>query len=77
MDIDPRFKKETLKLALGTVQFGLNYGINNAKGTPATEELSSILNTAAANGINYLDTASGYGDAESRLSWYEQVQYHF
>ncbi|MDO7847273.1 aldo/keto reductase [Hymenobacter sp. M29] len=55
------------RLALGTVQFGLDYGINNAAGRPDDATVAEILNTAQAAGINLLDTAAAYGDSETRL----------
>lgn len=56
-----------MKLGLGTVQFGLDYGITNAAGrTPATE-VHAILAECAAHGIDTLDTAALYGEAESVL----------
>ena len=45
------------KLALGTVQFGLPYGINNKQGIPSESELKHIFNIAAQKGVNVLDTA--------------------
>jgi aryl-alcohol dehydrogenase-like predicted oxidoreductase len=54
-------------LVLGTVQFGLNYGINNQSGKPETEEVRELLSIASSEGIRELDTAQGYGDAESVL----------
>lgn len=55
------------KLALGTVQFGINYGINNSTGVPDDKEVISILDYAYKNGINTLDTAIAYGNSEERL----------
>ena len=55
------------KLALGTVQFGTNYGINNSVGIPNDKEITSILDYAYKNGINTLDTAIAYGKSEERL----------
>lgn len=52
-----------MKFALGTVQFGLNYGINNSKGKPSREEVFKILDYAYENGVKELDTADTYGDA--------------
>jgi len=52
------------KLILGTVQFGLNYGINNKTGIPDYNEVSSILSYARLNNISYLDTATSYGNSE-------------
>ena len=51
-------------LSLGTVQLGVNYGISNTSGKPDRTEAFAILDTAAKNGINTLDTAGVYGDSE-------------
>lgn len=55
------------KLMLGTVQFGMNYGINNSLGKPDDDAVAAILKTAADGGINVLDTARSYGDSEEVL----------
>lgn len=52
------------KLALGTVQFGLEYGISNQSGKTSLREVGHIFETANAYGINMLDTAQAYGDSE-------------
>ena len=56
-----------MKLALGTAQFGLAYGIANQVGQVSLAEANSILKFAAASGIDTLDTAISYGDSEHRL----------
>ena len=56
-----------MKIALGTVQFGLDYGISNIKGQPSLEKISDILDTASASGIETLDTAAAYGNSEKIL----------
>jgi aryl-alcohol dehydrogenase-like predicted oxidoreductase len=56
-----------LKLALGTVQFGLPYGINNQFGMPTDDELEAIFSLAKEAGIEILDTAQVYGNAEERI----------
>ena len=56
-----------MKLALGTVQFGLNYGISNQGGQVSREDAKGILALARMHGIDILDTAIGYGESESRL----------
>jgi len=55
------------KLALGTVQFGMKYGINNFVGVPNDREVSNILDFAYKNGIQTLDTAIAYGNSQERL----------
>lgn len=52
------------KIALGTVQFGLQYGIGNVEGKTNSIEVSKILNVAHIEGIRLLDTAQAYGDSE-------------
>jgi aryl-alcohol dehydrogenase-like predicted oxidoreductase len=56
-----------LKLALGTVQFGLPYGIANQAGQVSRSEAKAMLQLAVANGIDTLDTAIAYGDSEKCL----------
>jgi uncharacterized protein len=51
------------KIILGTVQLGLNYGINNTKGKPSEQEAFDILEIAYDNGIKTLDTAEAYGNS--------------
>lgn len=55
------------KLILGTVQFGLNYGVANKTGCIGNEHARSILEFASANNIGMLDTAIAYGDSERTL----------
>ena len=55
------------KLALGTAQFGLNYGITNDVGQVQTKEVRKILSYAKQNNINSIDTAIEYGDCELSL----------
>lgn len=59
--------KPLSNISLGTVQFGLNYGIANDKGKPETERSYAMLNCALENGVTSLDTARGYGTAEDVL----------
>ena len=54
------------KLILGTVQFGLQYGVNSA-GRPSEEAVKSILSEASKGGITTLDTSSAYGNSEEVL----------
>ena len=51
------------KLILGTVQFGLNYGISNTKGKVSLNDSLEILGYAYDNGIRTLDSAEAYGNA--------------
>lgn len=59
------------ELCLGTVQFGMKYGINNQIGRqPTWEESFQMLDTALENNINIIDTARAYGEAELILGEY-------
>lgn len=55
------------KLGLGTVQWGVAYGISNQVGKTDPDEVREILSAARRAGVKVLDTASLYGDAESVL----------
>lgn len=52
---------------IGTVQFGLGYGINGSGHRVEARVARDILEAAWAGGVRWLDTAPGYGDAEQRL----------
>lgn len=52
------------KIVLGTVQFGVNYGINNTSGQVSLDEVCKILKIAQEQGIQTLDTSSAYGTSE-------------
>jgi aryl-alcohol dehydrogenase-like predicted oxidoreductase len=56
------------RIGLGTVQFGLDYGITNRAGRVSAEEAGAILALASARGIDTIDTARTYGDAERVVS---------
>ncbi|KHM52660.1 hypothetical protein NZ47_03410 [Anaerovibrio lipolyticus] len=50
-------------LCLGTVQFGMDYGIKGQK-QPSVEKAVEMLDYATQNGIDTIDTANAYGTAE-------------
>ncbi len=56
-----------MKITLGTVQFGINYGISNTHGVPSDAVLKDIFATAQKWQIEKLDTAAAYGNAEERI----------
>jgi aryl-alcohol dehydrogenase-like predicted oxidoreductase len=56
-----------MKLALGTVQFGLDYGVSNISGQVGVPEVRSVLQEARKHSIDTLDTAAVYGNSESVL----------
>ena len=66
------------KLALGTVQFGLNYGVANKFGIVEPSEVKKIFLLAKKFKINLIDTAIGYGESKKYyyyhgLSWLHRL----
>jgi aryl-alcohol dehydrogenase-like predicted oxidoreductase len=55
------------RFALGTVQFGQNYGISNRDGQVSFDEVQAIIKLSHQSGMNTLDTATAYGNSEQRL----------
>lgn len=66
-----------MKLGLGTVQFGLNYGVSNVSGRVPQMQVESILALARQNDVTLLDTASQYGDSEKVLGTVMQNNNYF
>lgn len=58
-----------MKYCLGTVQFGLNYGIQG-NGQPLEDNVFEMLDYAIDQGVEIIDTASAYGNAENVLGEY-------
>ena len=55
------------RLAIGTAQFGMDYGIGSSPGKVSISEVKKILEYARLTNINMLDTASAYGQSEKAL----------
>ena len=56
-----------MKIGLGAVQFGVDYGVSNTHGKTTKHEVSQILQFAYENGISVIDTATSYGSSENIL----------
>lgn len=56
-----------MKLGLGTVQFGLDYGISNKEGQTLEAEAAQIITIASECGVCVIDTAALYGCSEQVL----------
>ena len=56
-----------MRLALGTVQFGIDYGTFNPAGRLSEADVARCLDLAASAGIDTLDTARAYGSSEAVL----------
>lgn len=59
-----------MNLCLGTVQFGLNYGIEKKR--IDANKITEILITALKNKIVMLDTAQNYGNSEKLIGNFEK-----
>lgn len=59
------------RLTLGTVQLGMPYGINNTSGQPTISGSHELLQFALLNGINTIDTARIYGNAEAVIGSFQ------
>jgi aryl-alcohol dehydrogenase-like predicted oxidoreductase len=57
-----------MRLALGTVQFGMAYGIAGSGNVVPAAEARRILRAAWYAGVRSLDTAAAYGDSETKLA---------
>lgn len=64
------------RLVLGTVQLGIQYGINNSLGKPESPQAMKILHEAFAAGISTLDTAKAYGNAMELIGNYHRQSKH-
>ena len=56
-----------MKIALGSANFGMAYGQINPALNFDNSAIKDILTIAAANNIEIIDTAQGYGNAEQKL----------
>lgn len=67
------------KMTLGTVQLGMNYGVNNSAGMPSQEQSFAILDAAYEGGVTILDTSDDYGKSEEVIGAYlrENPDKHF
>ena len=63
------------KLALGTAQFGLKYGLANATDKVPRDMVAQLLNIASACDITMLDTAIAYGDSEQVLGLHNLAKF--
>lgn len=56
--------RQLSQLMLGTVQFGMPYGVANQTGQPSYDQVVSIVAAAVEGGVNCFDTAAMYGNSE-------------
>lgn len=56
-----------MNIALGTAQFGFNYGVANSTGKINQVECRAILDLAKRRNVKLIDTAIAYGESEAVL----------
>lgn len=61
------FNVAARRLAMGTVQFGLPYGVANTSGQVPQKTARAMVQFARTSGIDTIDTAIGYGESELAL----------
>jgi aryl-alcohol dehydrogenase-like predicted oxidoreductase len=65
--------KAITNIGIGTVQFGVKYGIANQTGQTSEANAFEVLDIAMTLGINTIDTASSYGTSEVVLGKYKHI----
>lgn len=60
-------RPERSRLALGTAQLGIEYGVANTAGQPSREEAFGVISAAWSGGVRCFDTAPAYGASETVL----------
>lgn len=72
----PSYEMPASKLVLGTVQLGLNYGVNNTTGQPSQDDATALIKLAIVNGVKQIDTARAYGSSEKVIGQALQQGWH-
>ena len=54
-------------IAIGTANFGMQYGVANSQGKLSKKSVSEILGLARSLGVTCLDTANSYGESQKVL----------
>jgi aryl-alcohol dehydrogenase-like predicted oxidoreductase len=72
-DVAPRGMPAAAKLGLGTVQFGMPYGLAQPQHVVAHDEIAGVLTRAWQAGVDLIDTAAAYGDSESAIGELRQA----
>lgn len=57
-----------MEITLGTVQFGMSYGVSNKGGELSSKKIQKICQKFRSYGYNSFDTARSYGRSEKELS---------
>lgn len=65
-----------MKLVLGGVQFGLDYGVTNSEGQPSHKAAYEVMDYAWEIGIDCVDSAQAYGNANQIIADYHKIRQH-
>jgi aryl-alcohol dehydrogenase-like predicted oxidoreductase/spore coat polysaccharide biosynthesis protein SpsF (cytidylyltransferase family) len=80
MRYHPHYEPSPKPMTLGSVQFGLDYGVTNTGGKVSEAEAVQIIKHAITEGVEFIDTAPAYGDSEKiigtalRSGWSNRVK---
>jgi aryl-alcohol dehydrogenase-like predicted oxidoreductase len=66
--VEPSVKQPISRIGIGTVQFGMPYGIKNTTGQVPYRDVVAIFESAHAAGIDFIDTARAYGESEAVIA---------
>ncbi|TVP98564.1 MAG: aldo/keto reductase [Planctomycetaceae bacterium] len=67
MNVGRQTDRSLSRLMIGTVQFGLPYGVANRTGQPTYAQVVEMVAVALESGVNGFDTAAAYGTSEQVL----------
>lgn len=67
MSVGRQADRSLSRLMIGTVQFGLPYGVANRTGQPTYAQVVEMVALALESGVNGFDTAAAYGTSEQVL----------
>lgn len=62
------FGHKISRVGIGTVQFGMSYGVNNSSGQTSMADIATVFEKCWERGINFVDTSRCYGSSEERIA---------
>jgi len=68
MEFQDFFGHKISRMGIGTVQFGMNYGVNNSSGQTSMEDIATVFEKCRERGISFVDTSRCYGSSEARIA---------
>jgi len=68
MEFRDFFGHKISRMGIGTVQFGMNYGVNNSGGQTSMADIATVFEKCRERGITFVDTSRCYGSSEERIA---------